>query len=188
MTRNETLQVLAIIKVAYPNSFTKLTKQDVDALTSLWERQFKDYDANLVISAIDTIIATDVSDFMPSIARIKQVCSKLSNPNQITEIEAWQYVKKALQNALYNAVEEFDKLPSIVQTIVGSPRRLKDWALMPSSEVETFIYNNFVKSFNIESEREREQSLIPIGVKQNLMIANASEEEKDELLRLMGKK
>lgn len=170
MNLNETLQVLAIIKVAYPNSFTKLTKQDIEALTKLWERQFKDYDANLVVSAVDTIISTDISDFMPSIARIKQVCNNLSNPNQMSEIDVWNCVEKATRNSIYHAKEEYDKLPPIAQKIVGSADRLCDWAKMSSDEVQTFVYNNFSKAFKVESEKQREQELIPIAVKERLMI------------------
>ena len=70
MNKAETLQILAIIKVAYPNSFNKFTNQDIKMLTKLWEIQFKDYDYKLVMNAVNTIISTDLNDFMPTIARI----------------------------------------------------------------------------------------------------------------------
>lgn len=176
MTTNEVLQVLAVIKVAYPNSFNKLTKQDIDALTKLWERQFSEFDAKVVYSAIDTIIATDVSDFMPSIARIKQVCMNLLNPNQLSEFEAWEYVKKAMGNSIYEAQEEFNKLPTICQKIVGSPSRLHEWAMLPYKDIEYIVYNDFKKQFVVEREVERIETLMPLSAKERLMIGNDNKE------------
>lgn len=170
MTQNETLEILAIIKVAYPNSFSKLTKADIEALVKLWTIQFRDYDYQLVNGAINTIISTDLSDFMPTIARIKQVCGQLSCRNQIGEIEAWQLIKQALSNSIYHAKEEYDKLPTICQKIVGSPSQLRQWGVLDTNEVDTIVHSNFLKTFRSLLESERQKNLIPLSIKEKLML------------------
>lgn len=170
MNKAETLQILAIIKVAYPNSFNKFTNQDIKMLAKLWEIQFKDYDYKLVMNAVNTIISTDLNDFMPTIARIKEVCRSLSNLNQMSEVEAWQHIKKALSNSIYHAKEEYDKLPAICQKMVGSPSQLSQWATLDCGEVDTVIHSNFLKGFRGVIEHERQQDLIPLSIKQELMI------------------
>lgn len=170
MNKNETLKILAVIKVAYPYSFTKLTNNDIEAMVGLWLLQFKNYDYELVNGAINTIISSDLSDFMPTIARIKEVCRMLVSPNQIGEVEAWQCVKNALSNSIYNSKEEFNKLPTICQKIVGSPRQLREWCMLDINETDTVVHSNFLKAFRGAIEHERQQSLIPLSVKENLMI------------------
>lgn len=180
MTNNETLKILAIIKVAYPNSFTKMTNQDIDMLTNLWTMQFKEYEYELVMGAINTIIASDLTQFMPTIARVKEVCRNLTNHNQISEIEAWQYIKEALSNSIYNAKEEFDKLPSICQKIVGNPRQLREWCMLGTDEVDTVVHSNFLKMFRGLIEHERQQELIPLTVREKLMIGSPKKELKEK--------
>lgn len=179
MNNNETLKVLAVIKVAYPNSFTKMTNQDIEMLTQLWTIQFKEYNYELVMGAINTIIATDLNQFMPTIARVKEVCRNLTNQNQISEIEAWHYIKQALSNSIYNAKDEFDKLPTICQKIVGSPRQLREWCMLGTDETDTIIHSNFLKMFRGLVEDERQQELIPLTVKEKLMIGSAKNENSD---------
>lgn len=172
MTKAETLKILAIIKVAYPCSFTKMTNNDLDILTNLWASQFKDYDFNLVAGAINTIISTDISQFAPPIARVKEVCRQISNPNQIDELQAWNCVKKALSNSIYNAKEEFEELPDVCKKIVGSPKQLREWCLLGSDQVDTIIHSNFLKMFRNVEDKQRQIELMPIGVKEKLMIGS----------------
>lgn len=173
MTKEETTKILAIIKVAYPNSFNRMTNKDLDTLIELWAVQFKNYDYKLVAMAVNTIISIDISQFAPPIGRVKQVCREISNPNQINEIEAWNCVKKALSNSIYNAKEEFDKLPDVVKKIVGSPKQLKEWCILESNQVDTIVHSNFLKLFKSLQKQERQQELMPIGVKEKLMIEGA---------------
>lgn len=165
MNRNEVIKILAVVRVAYPNSYSKFTNADLEALISLWGIQFKDYDYDIVNGALNTIISTDKSDFAPTIARIKEVCGNLLSPNKMTEIEAWNCVKQAMHNAGYNSKEEFEKLPTICKELVGSSDRLFAWSMMPTSEVETVVHSNFVKEYRSLERVEAERALIPSSVK-----------------------
>lgn len=168
MTGKEVLKILAIIKVAYPNSFKNLTKADVQALTTLWERQFKDFSYDEVAMALDSIIASDTSDFMPSIGKIKEMIVKLKEPEMMTELEAWQLVKKALSRSGYYAKEEFDKLPPIIQKVIVTPNTLKQWAMEDTSNVNTVIASNFQRSYRAKAKAEKEMLMIPIEVRETM--------------------
>ncbi len=165
MNKVEVAKTLGIIKVAYPNSFNKLTEPDKKAMLELWYRQFKDYDYIIVLNAIDSIIATDTSPFMPSIGTIKEHIYKLVNPNEITEIEAWQMVYKAICNSNH-AREQFDNLPKVIQRLVGSPSQLIEWGRMDLDKVQSVISSNFQRSYRNALISDKEQSLLPNDVKQ----------------------
>lgn len=175
MDRKETLKVLGTIKVAYPNSFSRMADMDFETLINLWQMQFKDYDYKLVMSSIDVIIANDLNNFMPTIARVKEVCRNLSGGNQMSELEAWQYIKKALSNSIYHAKEEFDELPSICQKLVGTPSQLREWAILDTTQVDTIVHSNFLKLFRSYNENKRQQEMIPSCAKERLMIGEKYE-------------
>lgn len=167
MNRTEVIQILAIIKVAYPNSYNNFGAKDNQALVALWEMQFKDYEANKVMQAINTIIATDSSAFCPSIGRIKEEIYKLSNDNEMSEINAWNAVRKALRNSMYNSTEEFKKLPKEIQDTLGSATRLRELASLTDSEIE-FAHNGFAKNYNEILKRKKEQAMIPTSIKNQI--------------------
>lgn len=169
MTRTEVIKILAIIKVAYPNSYNNFGDKDNQALVALWELQFKDYEANVVMNALNTIIATDSSAFAPPIGRIKEVIYKLSTKNELSENDAWNAVRKALRNSMYNSQEEFKKLPAEVQDTLGSASRLRDMAMLTDSEVE-FQHNAFSKAFNEIMKRKKEYAMLPSSIQKQIEI------------------
>lgn len=175
MNRTEVIKTLAIIKVAYPNSYKDFGEKDNQALVALWELQFKDYEANKVMQAINTIIATDTNAFCPPIARIKEVIYKLSNANELSEIDAWNAVRKALRNSMYNSVEEFNKLPKEIQDTIGSSSRLREMATLTDSEVE-FAHNGFTKNYNEVIKHKKEYAMLPNSIK------NQIEMKKDKMI------
>lgn len=69
MTREETVKVLAILKAAYPNSYSRMTPAEAKGVVTVWASQFVDVPANLVMIAVNKLIA--VNTFAPSIAEVK---------------------------------------------------------------------------------------------------------------------
>lgn len=165
MTEKEIRMVLGVMKVAYPNSFRDMQEGDRNALVSLWYRQFAEADYKLVSMAVDSIIATDPSGFMPTIGKVKQEMTKLTQPEMLTEQEAWLLVEKATRNSSYNAKEEYDKLPPEVQRLVGSPNQLREWAVMDSNELKTVVASNFMRSFRVRSKNDRDYLALPGNVR-----------------------
>lgn len=70
MTQQETAQLFAIIKAAYPNNYRGMTKEEAVGTINIWHAQFAREQANLVLLAVERLIGT--SAFPPSIAEVKE--------------------------------------------------------------------------------------------------------------------
>lgn len=69
MTREETIKVLAILKAAYPNSYKGMTREEAQGTVSVWAMQFAAFPVEVVLLAINKIIAS--STFPPTISEVK---------------------------------------------------------------------------------------------------------------------
>ena len=165
MNRAETLQVLSYLKVAYPQAYGRMTKEDIQAMAKMWELQFKGFEYEMVMMAVNSYISSDTSGYFPVIGRIKELIYKLSNPNEMTEQEAWNRVKKAISKSGWYSNEEFEKLPPNLQKLVGSPNQLRDWAMMNSDELNTVVASNFMRSYKARSNQIKEFEMLPNDVK-----------------------
>lgn len=74
MTREETVQVLSLLKAAFPNSYKGMTRQEANGVISVWSTQFANIPVQIVLIAINKLIS--ISTFPPSIAEVK---NKLKN-------------------------------------------------------------------------------------------------------------
>lgn len=159
MNYQETAKILALIKLAYPNSYNKLTDRELDQTVKLWESQFKDYKADIVLAAVNTFISEDLSGFCPNIAQIKNIAYKLLNGEQKTDDEIWLPIKKALRNSTYGANEEYEKLPEDIKQCV-TPHQLRDWAMSSENDMP-FVRNEVIKEYRSKETRRKEQALLP---------------------------
>lgn len=165
MTYDETLTIMSVLKAAYPAYYRGMNRKDADAAVSLWAEMFKDDPAQIVGLAVKSLIATDTKGFPPHIGAVKDAICKLKQPNEMTEAEAWALVSKATRNSTYNAGEEFDKLPPVVQRIVGTPMQLREWAAMDSDTLQSVVASNFQRSYKIRAKNERDYLALPSSVK-----------------------
>ena len=123
-------------------------------------------DVLLVINAVRAFIATDDKGYPPVIGVIKKKMREISQPVAMTEFEAWNYIKKAVSNSLYNSKEEYDKLPPTIQSLVGSHDVLREWALIDTSKFDTVVQSNFMRSYKARCEREKEIMALPLSVRE----------------------
>ena len=165
MDRAETLKIFSVIKANYGNFFKNTTKTDAEAMVSLWEEMFCDEPYNVVGAAVKSFIASDVEGYPPTVGKIKEYIRKLTQPEAMTEQEASNIIFKAISNSLYNAEVEFDKLPPILQTLVGSPYMLREWAMMDSDTVHSVISSNIMRSYRVAEERHRVKEALPSNIK-----------------------
>ena len=164
MTREDTLDLLSVLKAAYPNFYRDMTRKDADHVVALWFEMFMDEPTELVALAVKRHIATDTKGFPPTIGVIKDAIVKIKNPDEMTELEAWGLVKKALRSYSYDAKEQFDKLPPVVQRLVGSPSMLQEWAGLDSQSL-TVVASNFQRSYKARAASEREYLALPSDVR-----------------------
>lgn len=161
MTREETKAILAVLKAAYPNFYKDMTKEDAKNTVDLWATMFADEKPQIVIEAVKSLICT--LKYPPTIADVKEKIALITQPPAMTEIEAWDMVRRAI--SYYHANEAFTNLPPILQKIVGSPNQLREWALMDVETVNSVIQSNFMRSFRAKVAQEKEQSMLPESTK-----------------------
>lgn len=161
MTREETKAILAVLKAGYPNFYKDMTKEDAKNTVDLWATMFADEKPQIVIEAVKSLICT--LKYPPTIADVKEKIALITQPPAMTEMEAWQIVRKAI--SYYNAEENFINLPPEIQKVVGSPNMLREWAQMDADTVNSVIQSNFMRSFRAKVAQEKEQSMLPESTK-----------------------
>ena len=168
MDRNETLSIMAVLKAAYPNYYKDMNRRDAESIVALWAEMFSGDDVRLVAAAVKALIATDSKGFPPHIGAVKEKLRQLTAPEQMTPAEAWNLVLKAINRSGYRSQEEFDKLPPLIQRLVGSPSQLRDWGMMDSTTVQSVVASNFQRSYQARAKQDAEYQALPSDVKQML--------------------
>lgn len=150
---------MVVLETAYPNYYKNSANRE--QAVALWAELFTDDDPNVVAAAVKAFIVNDEKGFPPSIGQIKKLAQNLTSEKEMTEVEAWGLVSRALSNSGYHAKEEFEKLPPVIQRIVGSPSTLRDWAQIDADSVQTVIASNFQRSYRARAKSEREFLALP---------------------------
>ena len=173
MSRQELLQIFALLEANYEPQFAKKTDLNKRAMVNLWEEHFIDKDYNLVKAAVNAYISTDTTGYVPNVGQINEQIRKLTNPDQMTEQEAVALIIKATQRSTYYAEEEFNKLPPILQRLAGSPEQLRVWGGMQEDEIQTVVASNLMRSYKVIAKNEEAQQTLPSSVR--AMLEQASE-------------
>ena len=160
MTREETVKIIRIMVDSYPN----YKPNDISETVDVWQMMLSDYDYNLVAMALKVYILSDTSGFAPNIGQLVAKIQLLTKPQELNEMEAWSLVSNAIRNSVYNSVEEFAKLPPLVQKAVGLPDQLMTWALDENYN-EQVVSSNFMRCYRTELARHDELSKMPSEVK-----------------------
>ena len=162
MTRQEALTVMAMLKTAYPTFYKDLSKEDINAAVNLWATMFSEESIQVVTEAIKALMCT--LKYPPTIADVKEKIAMITQPPIMTEMEAWDMVRRAI--SYYHANEAFANLPPILQKIVGSPNQLREWALMNVETVNSVIQSNFMRSYKAKVAQEKEYAMLPESTRQ----------------------
>ena len=157
MTIEETGVVMRILKANYPN-----WNANKDTLL-LWSQMFSEDPVNVVGAAVKAFIAQDEKGFAPVIGQIKSLILKANN-NDMGEGEAWSLVRNAISNGLYGSITEYQKLPPILQRVVGSPDQLEQWAMITDG-LDTVVQSNVKRAYRQELEKEQFNRSLPSDVK-----------------------
>lgn len=165
MTLEETSKILAVIKKEYPHAFKDLTPQEKKDKVVFWQKMFADDEYSVVGAAVEIYIATDTTGFAPIIGQLKANIRKLTQPEEMSEQEAVNLILKASTRGIYNSQEEFDKLPPICQRLVGTPKKLKEWAMMDVDTLNSVVASNLMRSYKAVAQKEKEYQALPSNVR-----------------------
>lgn len=164
MTRQETGIIMDILTTAYPAFYNGRNAPDMRMTVNLWAEMFAEDDVKIVAAAVKALIATDDKGFPPHIGAVKGRIRQISNPDEMTEQEAWALISKALRDGYYNAEAEFAKLPPLVQDVVHDPRQLREWSMMDESTVQSVVASNVQRSFRAKAQSKRDFEAMPKDV------------------------
>ena len=170
MTETEVRKLLAMTQAVYPN----YNPPSREAAVNAWLMCLSEYDNNVVMAAFKAYITTDTSGFAPSIGQLLDKLHAIQNPQELNEMEAWLLVGKALRNGTYGAVEEFNKLPPLVQKAVGSPDNLRNWAQTDSESIENVVQSNFMRTYRTVVNRAKEYRKMPKDIQALIESTNRS--------------
>lgn len=157
MTLEETKKLLITINALYPN----WKVDNPEATSAAWHWALQDYPGDGINAALQIFLKTDKSGFAPSVSQLIACMYKPVDNDQMSEGEAWNIVKRALQDSTYHANEHFDKFPENIKKAVGSANMLQQWAQSETGEVNTVIMSNFQRAYRTVCERERFTEKIP---------------------------
>ena len=176
MTREQFSLVVEGINAIYPDKIKDKAAFDV------WYKLLKDLDYETVSMATQHYMRTEHFPPVPADIRNKAIELATMVEGEDGEIEAWNMVRKAIQNSAYNSVEEFSKLPELIQRTIGSPDQLRTWALTDGEQLETVIASNFMRVYRAKLTQKKEWSKLPqetrnrlVTIRQNAMISEVSD-------------
>lgn len=154
MTREEWAVLVKAMKAVYTSPAFLPDQYAFDT----WYGLLKDLDYKLLSFGLKKYMQTEWKE--PSIAALRQCTQSLApQSDELNETEAWNLVSRAIWNSIYNAEEEFSKLPEIVQKAVSSPGQLEEWAKSGNVDGKwlSVVQSNFQRTYRAEVQREQER-------------------------------
>ena len=168
MNRIETIQILAVLKAAFPGFCRDLGTDDHEAVVRLWHSQFADCGFEEVSLAIEALISHWTGWGVPPVGAVKEELWKLRHPKELTGKEAWGLMLKAIRSGSARAREEYDKLPPEVRAVT-SPAEISELG-MKADINHSVEESNFIRSFTENRQKQKEQELLPPTVRAKMLL------------------
>lgn len=161
ITRENIAEIMDLLTAAYGDKAFPADPVLAAKAVNLWSVMFADDDPAEVLVAVKNCIAT--LQFPPKIADIKHRIAANRMAGQMTEMEAWCVIRKAVEDATSRteAVRLFGNLPPILQRVVGSPSLLRAWRSVEDAQFETVTASNCMRTYRELAEREAGYYALP---------------------------
>jgi hypothetical protein len=167
MTRIEIQDLLAMVQATYSN----FHPENKTAAVNAWTMALEDYSVADVGAAFKSYMQSDASGFAPTPGKLIDIIHTFSNRTELNEQEAWGMVRKAISNSTYHYLEEFAKLPPVVQEAVGMPENLRSIA-MDENYDEEVSSSNFMRNYRAVVTRYQKISKMPQPVQERIREVN----------------
>lgn len=164
MERDEFKILVKSMKAVYAQP-TFLPDQDA---FNVWYALLKDLPYELASMAVQKHMLT--GKFPPTIADLRAKANEVVErpAEEMSELEAWALVRKAIGNSNYHAEEEFARLPEVCRIAVGSPANLREWAMMDSDQVATVEQSHFIRNYRAAAKRMTEDRKLPSAFRERI--------------------
>ena len=149
MTREEFAKLAKGMRAVYTYPDFLSTKDSFD----MWYVLLADLPYDLGALSLKSHMQTNSK--VPTPADIRKGVVTLTAKEQVSDLAAWDMVRKAICRSGYYSEDEFDKLPELIQRVVGTPRQLYEWS-QTTDGLDTVIASQFLRAYRTEQARERE--------------------------------
>lgn len=166
MTQQEVLEMLAMMRVAWPNFYAKQSREDAQVSARMWHGALREEHPEVVMCALRDCIRTCV--YPPVVA---DLCKRIEAMKAVSlpgAGEAFAQLKRAAKRGLYNAEEAYEALPTACKEYLGGPSGLRDLAMLDENTLETVARGQFMKQYDVLVERQRIRDGIPAEVRELL--------------------
>lgn len=79
MTRKEIVQVLFVLRIAYPTFHIGIEREEAEEVINLWHELFSEDDFSKVMKAVKSYIVADKKGYPPAIGMIKNKMSQIGD-------------------------------------------------------------------------------------------------------------
>lgn len=162
MTRDEIKKILRVMEA----TFKTYVIENKTLETDVWYGYFQNFAFEELEAALKIYVATENTAFAPSPSQMIGQINKLRSLSAPTEVDVWREVRPAIRNSGYHFEEEFKKLSPMAQKMVGDPQQLREWAMLPSEDIDTVVQSNFKKRYETMMKRETELAAMPKEVRE----------------------
>ena len=159
MTIRDIGEMLDMLESNYGQKFYDGVNRD--NVVKTWSVMFKNDNPSLVMYGVQSCINT--MGYKPTISDIRKWMAKAKMGGQMTEIEAFQAVKTAVDKATdrAKATEAFNALPPILRKLVGNASQLRDWREISVETFETVTASLIARSYRELAEQELNYNTLP---------------------------
>ena len=132
-----------------------------------WASQFRDDDPRLVMQGVRNCINT--MPYKPTIADIRQRMSANRMKGQMTSMEAFNVITKAVDKSYdrESATKAYNDLPPILRKLVGFPSKLISWHHVSEESFQTVIMSAIRESYRELAKREADYYALPEDMKKS---------------------
>lgn len=162
ITRQNISQMMDLLVAAYGDKAFPVSQPDMMTKTvNLWSVMFAEDEPEEVLLAVKNCIST--SQYAPRIADIKSRIAQSRMAGQMTEMEAWVQIRKAIKKAGTSAEanQAFSEMPQILRKVVGEPGTLKEWRGVSLDTLEGVIASNCQRSYRELAKTEATFNALP---------------------------
>ena len=171
MKHEDTVKLIGLLVVAYPNYDKFRDESHIKSTVALWETMFADDDFKLVSLALEKHMAT--SKWPPSIAELREIMADITLPGLLAPDEAWLAVKKllSLHDHLYGKAADYLPLPIAQAVDTVGYDQLKDLSRAAAQGRSNKVGLDrvaFLQAYEAIRSRTREQAALPAKVQARL--------------------
>lgn len=178
MTREETIKLIGIITMAYPNFDKFKDEKQIRSMVGVWADMFAEDDGRIVAIAIKQHIST--SKWPPSIAEIREIMAGIQHPDIIPPDEAWVAVSKLLYTEGEYCHTDIHKiLPAPIAEAVDAVGYGQLYALHVAyargqSGKAGLDRVAFMQAYEAKIERQKQTAMLPGGLRKTIDSAKES--------------